>query len=115
MISGRLVNLIGSGVFLATVSLVASGCHDHLYDFGVGVIPSDAAVVDGPARTDVRVNTPDAHHGGAGGNQGGSGGAGGTSATGGVGGAGGGAGGVQTCNPDSPDLQVDISHCRSEE
>ncbi|HMC95141.1 MAG TPA: hypothetical protein VKO16_10275, partial [Polyangia bacterium] len=65
MISGRLVNLLKSGLFLLALSCVAAGCHDHLYDFGVGVIPADAAVADRPAGTDTGTHTPDAHPGGA--------------------------------------------------
>jgi len=110
MISGRLVNLLKSGLFLLALSCVAAGCHDHLYDFGVGVIPADAAVADRPAGTDTGTHTPDAHPGGAGGHAGeagGQGGGGGSAGTGGVGGT----GGVQVCNPNSPELQTDVSNC----
>src|SRR5450631_3373589 len=110
MISGRLVNLLKSGVFLAALSSVATGCHDRLYDFGVGVIPLDAAVADRPAGTDAGMHMPDAHVGGAGGHAGGAGGKGGAGGSGGTGGMGG-TGGIQVCNPNSPDLQTDVSNC----
>jgi hypothetical protein len=109
MISGRLVNLLKSGLFLAALSTAAAGCHDHLYDFGVAVVPADASVVDAPSRTDVGTSKPDAHVGGAGGHAG-SGGVGGAAGAAGAGGQGG-AGGIQLCNPNSPDLQTDISNC----
>jgi Sulfatase-modifying factor enzyme 1/Putative metal-binding motif len=108
MISGRLGNLFKLWLFLATVSFVVSGCHDHLYDFGVGVIPIDAATVDGPGKADGGVVKSDAHPAGAGGHGGGAGGA---AGAGGVAGGAGGTGGIQTCNPNSPDLQTDIANC----
>jgi Sulfatase-modifying factor enzyme 1/Putative metal-binding motif len=111
MIAGRLVNLFRSGLFWVAVAAAgtAAGCHDHLYDFGVGVIPLDASVVtDGAARTDGHVGTVDAHPGGSGGHAGAAGGAGGQ---GGTGTGGGGTGGIQLCNPNSPDLQTDVANC----
>jgi hypothetical protein len=110
MIAGRLVNLFRSGLFWAVAAAgTAAGCHDHLYDFGVGVTPVDASVVtDGAARTDGHVVTPvDAHPGGSGGHAGGAGGTGGSAGAGGAGGT----GGVELCNPNSPDLQTDVANC----
>jgi hypothetical protein len=118
MIRGRLVGSFTSGLFFAAVwvavAIAASGCRDHLYDFGVAVVPLDAGQVDGLGRTDGSTYMPDVPVGGVGGNSatgiGGTGGAG----TGGAGGAGtGGAGGAsdQVCNPNSPDLQTDIANC----
>ena len=111
MIAGRLVNLFRSGLFWVAVAAAgtAAGCHDHLYDFGVGVIPVDAGSVatDGSTKTDGRVMTVDAHPGGSGGHAGGAGGAGGSAGTSGAGGT----GGIQTCNPNSIDLQTDVANC----
>jgi Sulfatase-modifying factor enzyme 1/Putative metal-binding motif len=113
MIAGRLVNLFRSGLFWVAVAAAgtAAGCHDHLYDFGVGVTPLDASVVtDGAPRTDGHVGpTVDAHPGGSGGHAGAAGGAGGQGGTG--AGAVGGTGGIQLCNPNSPDLQTDVANC----
>jgi len=104
------------GILLATV-IVAAGCHDHLYDFGVSVIPGDGAVVDAVTSTGGSPQT--GGHTGTGGvpqtdgGTGGVAGAGGAIGTGGVGGGtgGGDAGVTPTCNPSSPDLQVDPANC----
>jgi hypothetical protein len=107
MISGRLASLLKTGLFLATVAVVASGCRDHLYDFGVAVIPSDAGRIDVPGRTDVGFPTADGHFAGAGGHAGSAG----TAGAGGAAGTGSGGTGVQACNPNSADLQTDVSNC----
>jgi hypothetical protein len=101
------------GILLAATVIVAAGCRDHLYDFGVSVIPGDASVPDalgtGGRGTGGTPGTggliPDS--GATGGVAGGAGGA-----TGGVGGVAGGTGGVTpTCNPNSPDLETDVANC----
>ena len=33
MILGRSVSLVKFGLFLVTISVAATGCHDHLYPF----------------------------------------------------------------------------------
>src|SRR5947208_17177979 len=102
--------------FLSTVVFllagVASGCNDRVWNFGYQLIPPDGGAVDAP-RTDGPMDhgTPDITGiGGTGGTisvggRGGGGGGGGSSGTGGTG------GGTNTCNPNSPDRQTDISNC----
>jgi len=100
-------------LLLATV-VVAAGCHDHLYDFGVAVIPKDGGVSTGGridagmpqtgGRTGSGGLPMDAGIGGAGGIAG-SGGQAGSSSTGGT------DGGISLCNPNSPALQTDPANC----
>ncbi|HVY39049.1 MAG TPA: MopE-related protein [Polyangia bacterium] len=98
-------------------AIMAAGCQDHLYDFGVSVVPTDAGKPDAAARTDSgssqtggRLGT-----GGAlpdGGSTAGAGGHGGVLGTGGgSGGTAGTDGGFNLCNPNSPELQTDIANC----
>jgi hypothetical protein len=104
------------GFFLAATVIVAAGCHDHLYDFGVSVVPGDASTPDA-VTTGTGGGTSTGGTTGAGGSLpqdgGGTGGVAGTSGgTGGQGGMGGMDGGiVPTCNPMSPDLETDVANC----
>jgi hypothetical protein len=99
-------SLLKLSLFLvaAAVTTVASGCRDHLYDFGVSVIPPDGGTIDRP-RFDAGLPRFDARPPGFDGGSG-LGGAGGMSGTG-----TGGTGGVVTCNPNSPDLLTDVANC----
>jgi Sulfatase-modifying factor enzyme 1/Putative metal-binding motif len=103
------------GLFLAATAIVAAGCHDHLYDFGVSVIPTDASLPDAQPGTGGRVpiggQTGTGGMAPDGGPTGGVAGAGTGGATGGMGGAVGTGGTTPTCNPNSPDLQVDPANC----
>ncbi len=103
--------------FFAAV-VVAAGCHDHLYDFGVSVVPSDGGAVSTGGRTDSGASQTGGTvgTGGAGGlpTDGGMGGAvptGGAGGQGGITGTGGLGGGFQECNPNSPALQTDPANC----
>src|SRR5450432_2997111 len=108
MILGRSVNLVKFGLFLVAVSVTATGCRDHLYPF-LSIVQADAGVIDARVRTDGFFN-PDIRLGGTGGIVGHDGGA--TGGAGGKVGAGGTAGSTQTtCNPNSPDLQIDTANC----
>src|SRR5580698_7995590 len=106
MILGRSVSLVKFGLFLVAVSVAATGCKDHLYPF-LTIVQGDAGIIDAHARTDGFTN-PDVRLGATGGIVGHDGGA--TGGT--AGGSGGSAGsGVQTCNPNSLDLQTDTANC----
>jgi hypothetical protein len=99
--------LVKSGLVLVVVSVAATGCRDHLYQFQ-SIAGGDAGVVD-VVRRDMGFTNPDLRFG-TGGTGGGSG-AGGVGGRAGAGGGTGGAGGVTTCNANSPDLQIDPSNC----
>src|SRR3954470_18204867 len=108
MISGRSVSLVKLGLFLVAVSVAATGCRDHLYQFR-SIGEGDAGTIDAHGRKDGSVGNPDLHFstGGTPGTDGG---------TGGIGGTGGragatGTGGIATCNPNSPELQTDTANC----
>jgi Sulfatase-modifying factor enzyme 1/Putative metal-binding motif len=105
MSQGRSVSLVKSGLLLVAVSVAATGCRDHLYPF-LTIAQGDAGIIDARARRDA-VGLPDLRPGAGGtvGRDGGVGGKAGASGTGGVG------GGFQTCNANSPDLQVDTANC----
>ncbi len=101
-------SLLKFSLFLVavTVAATASGCRDHLYDFGVSVIPPDGGGVDRPKFDAGRGF--DASAPGYDGSVIGTGGAGGAKGSG-TGGAGGSS--VVTCNPNSPDLLTDVANC----
>jgi hypothetical protein len=107
--------LLKSRFLLAATVLMAAGCHDHLYDFGVSVLPGDAGAPDGRPRTDSGTPQTGGRTGSGGtphdGGSGGVGGQGGIVGTGGSAGSAGTDGGVTLCNPNSPELQTDISNC----
>ena len=109
MILGRSVSLVKLGLFLVAVSVAATGCRDHLYQFRT-IAEGDAGMIDARGRTDGTVSNPDLHFasGGTVGRDGGTGGIGG--GTGGRAGATG-TGGIATCNPNSPELQTDTANC----
>lgn len=93
--------------------ILAAGCQDHLYDFGVSVVPNDASVPDAHPRTDSGTSQTGGRLG-TGGTRvdGGLGGSAGTGGTAGQGGIGGQAGSPDTqCNPNSPALQTDVANC----
>jgi hypothetical protein len=100
--------LVKLGLFLVAVSVAATGCRDHLYQFR-SIGQGDAGTIDAHGRKDGSVGNPDLHFatGGTPGTDGG---------TGGIGGTGGragatGTGGIATCNPNSPELQTDTANC----
>ncbi len=109
MILGRSVSLVKLGLFLATISVAATGCRDHLYPFR-SIAEADAGMTDARSRTDGSVGSLDLRFGSGGtvGRDGGTGGIGG-----GTGGAAGGTGtgGIAACNPNSPELQTDTANC----
>jgi hypothetical protein len=100
--------LVKSGLLLVAVSVAATGCRDHLYQF-LSIAQGDAGIIDARARRDA-TGTPDLRLG-TGGTVGPDGGAGGKAGAGGAPGTGGVGGGFQTCNANSPDLQIDPANC----
>jgi hypothetical protein len=101
---GRSVSLVKSGLLLVAVSVAATGCRDHLYQF-MSITQGDAGVVD-VVRRDVSYTNPDLQFG-TGGTVGQDGGMGGRAGAGG----GTGTGGTPACNSSSPDLLIDPSNC----
>ena len=106
MSSGRSVSLVKSGLLLVAVSVAATGCRDHLYQF-LTIAQGDAGVIDARARRDMIGGNPDLRFG-TGGTVGTDGGVGGKAGGSGIGGAGGNA---PTCNANSPELQTDPANC----
>jgi hypothetical protein len=104
MSQGRSVSLVKNGLLLLAVSVAATGCRDHLYQF-LSIAGGDAGVIDARVRRDALGN-PDLRLG-TGGTVGFDGGAGGKAGSVGTGGA----GGITACNSNSPDLQVDTANC----
>jgi hypothetical protein len=90
------------------VSVAATGCRDHLYQF-LTIAQGDAGIIDARAHRDA-TGTPDLRLG-TGGTVGPDGGVGGKAGAGGAPGTGGVGGGFQTCNANSPDLQIDPANC----
>jgi hypothetical protein len=88
------------------VSVAATGCRDHLYQF-LTIAQGDAGVIDAHARRDMIGGNPDLRFG-TGGTVGTDGGVGGKAGGSGTGGAGGNA---PTCNANSPELQTDPANC----
>ena len=103
---GRSASLVKGSLLLVVVSVAATGCRDHLYQF-LSIAGGDGGVVD-VVRRDVSFTNPDLRFG-TGGTVGPDGGTGGRAGAG--GGTGGAGGSIQTCNPNSPELQTDTANC----
>jgi hypothetical protein len=111
LISRSFIKLPRLALLVAPLLLVASGCHDRLYDFGGtikpngdGSVPEVSTVESGSDRT----NNTDVRRDATGGGGGSGGGTGGTTGVAGTGGAG---GGIVLCDEKSPERQTDIANC----